>query len=66
MGVTLGGYAPYSTRVSIPEGSDVYFQTWLDNYQPSGPTGSAAISVAVLTANEEYQLAVSNLLSRCF
>jgi hypothetical protein len=36
MGVSLAGDAPYSARVAVPEGSDMFMEIWLDNYQPSG------------------------------
>jgi hypothetical protein len=35
MGVSLEGYATYSTLVAVPEGSNMYMYIWLDNYQPS-------------------------------
>jgi hypothetical protein len=46
MGVALEGYATYSTQVAVPEGSDMYMQIWLDNYQPSSQLISTAISNA--------------------
>ena len=33
MGVSLGGYSPYSTHIEVPPGSDINMQIWLDNYQ---------------------------------
>jgi len=46
MGVSLEGYATYSTLVAVPEGSNMYMYIWLDNYQPS----SQLISTATLIA----------------
>jgi hypothetical protein len=46
MGVALEGYATYSAMISVPEGSDMYFNIWLDNYQPSSQLILTATSVA--------------------
>ncbi|MFI5449831.1 MAG: hypothetical protein ACHQ03_08745 [Candidatus Bathyarchaeia archaeon] len=50
MGVSLEGYATYSAQIAVPQGSDMYMQIWLDNYQPSGQLISTAISLDMNTA----------------
>jgi hypothetical protein len=48
MGVSLEGYATYSTMISIPEGSNMYMYIWLDNYQPSSQL------ILTATSNTKY------------
>jgi len=50
MGVSLEGYATYSAQIAVPQGSDMYMQIWLDNYQTSGQNTSTATSIATNSA----------------
>ncbi len=56
MGVALEGYATYSAMISVPQGSDMYMQIWLDNYQPSSQLISTATSNSTSTLNAKAHL----------
>jgi hypothetical protein len=47
MGVTLAGYASYQTFISVPAGSDMNMQIWLDNYQASSSQYSLAVQFSL-------------------
>jgi hypothetical protein len=51
MGVALEGYATYSTKIAVPEGSDMIMQIWLDNYILGQPAGIISTTVTVIPMN---------------
>jgi hypothetical protein len=48
VGVSLPGYATFTTKLEVPSGSDIIADFWLDNPQPSPAYAAYFISIGIL------------------
>jgi hypothetical protein len=56
MGVSLEGYASYQAEVTVPQGSDMSMQIWLENYQTSGQAtlADSPFALSIVPATKDF------------